>query len=580
MSKKKETSSVLSKILIPIFILGLCTILGNIGMMRAIIHNQQESKRISGTGMEVIKSLDELYLSYEKVQKNVLIFCLEENPQIREVAKYELKEQKKSIQEAKDILENHKENFSEHGQTLITETFEMAEKLQSDVYTILARARTDQKKAYEMFQKYLSKWSDGIKKNIDLLNEENNTMIEEAKKNEKKTEQQSRILSISIIVITILTFIVAIVVLIELIVKPLKRQKAELTKIIEDINQKQGDLTKRLTVKGKDEISACAQGVNTFLKTLQGIMSSIIQQSDAIENIVSVSSASVGVANENARDISAITEELSATMEEVSATTNHVGQNVEETEKRVQKMDDKTKQIAEYTSKMKEHAITLEKNARNNMSNTQKMIGSITEEMEAALEKSKSVAKIGELTEEILSIAGQTNLLALNASIEAARAGDAGKGFAVVAEEIRLLADSSRDTANNIQNINQMVSSVVNELVQQIMKMERYMNETILTDYQTFAEGGKQYSDDAQRIYQSINEAAEDVTEILRNVTEITQAIQGISHAVDESASGVSDAAMSMDALVMSVAEVNAQLQENEAIAKKLKLEEESFTRV
>ena len=59
--------------------------------------------------------------------------------------------------------------------------------------------------------------------------------------------------------------------------------------------------------------------------------------------------------------------------------------------------------------------------------------------------------QIGELTEEILAISTQTNLLALNASIEAARAGEAGKGFAVVAEEIRTLADDTRETVEKIK---------------------------------------------------------------------------------------------------------------------------------
>ena len=74
-------------------------------------------------------------------------------------------------------------------------------------------------------------------------------------------------------------------------------------------------------------------------------------------------------------------------------------------------------------------------------------------------ENSKSVDHVNELTDEILNISSQTNLLALNASIEAARAGDVGRSFSVVADEIRLLADSSRETANKIQNINSVVIS-------------------------------------------------------------------------------------------------------------------------
>ena len=97
-------------------------------------------------------------------------------------------------------------------------------------------------------------------------------------------------------------------------------------------------------------------------------------------------------------------------------------------------------------------ADSLAKSADENKRTTDEMVGNIVGTLKKAIEDSKSVERVNELTGEILNISSQTNLLALNASIEAARAGEAGKGFAVVADEIRQLADSSRDTANNIQD--------------------------------------------------------------------------------------------------------------------------------
>ncbi len=81
--------------------------------------------------------------------------------------------------------------------------------------------------------------------------------------------------------------------------------------------------------------------------------------------------------------------------------------------------------------------------------------------LQASIEDSHQIENINSLTGDILSIAAKTNLLALNASIEAARAGEAGKGFAVVADEIRVLADGSKETANNIQQISKGVVDAV-----------------------------------------------------------------------------------------------------------------------
>ena len=113
---------------------------------------------------------------------------------------------------------------------------------------------------------------------------------------------------------------------------------------------------------------------------------------------------------------------------------------------------------------MKANAEKIESDARYNMVQTGEKVGNILDVLNKAIEDSKSVDQVNNLTNDILNISSQTNLLALNASIEAARAGEAGKGFAVVADEIRQLADSSRETANKIQSINSVVVAAVNNL--------------------------------------------------------------------------------------------------------------------
>ena len=243
-------------------------------------------------------------------------------------------------------------------------------------------------------------------------------------------------------------------------------------------------------------------------------------------------------------------------------------------------MAEQTKELTAYAQDMRTRATDLEQTATENMRNTNNIIGEITTEMNQALENSKSVEKVTQLTSDILSISSQTNLLALNASIEAARAGEAGKGFAVVADEIRQLADSSRETANNIQTINELVIQAVDGLVKSSEKIIAYINENILSDYQSFVEGGQQYNKDATYIDTTMVEYSQEAQSILDTMTEITESIEGISRAVEESATGVTDAATNIDSLVQSLDTVNHQMKDNSAVAKNLKQQSEAFVNV
>ncbi len=205
--------------------------------------------------------------------------------------------------------------------------------------------------------------------------------------------------------------------IIKTVVKPLRKQTSELTEIIDEIKGGHGDLTKRVTVKSMDEIGQSSIGINHFIETLQNIMSNIISNSNVLDGVVGNVASSVAASSDNANDISAIMEELSATMEEVSATTNSVSENTTAAEGKVQKMADQTKVMSQYAQDMKKRATELEHTATENMNNTNEMIGEITTEMNQALENSKSVEKVAQLTADILNISSQTNLLALNASI-------------------------------------------------------------------------------------------------------------------------------------------------------------------
>lgn len=383
-----------------------------------------------------------------------------------------------------------------------------------------------------------------------------------------------------LLVVALLAQVIVLNVAINTILKPLQKIDNELEEIITDINSGRGDLTKRISVRRNDEIGAVSECVNEFIGTLQNIMSRIISDSNVLDGVVGNVANNVSSSNDSANDISTIMEELSATMEEVAASAGEVSSSTAGIEARVKKISDRTEEITVHAQEMKERAASLESGAKANMEHTSKVIGDITREMESALEGSKSVDQVAQLTEEILSISSQTNLLALNASIEAARAGEAGKGFAVVADEIRQLADSSRETANNIQSINEMVIEAVRGLVGSSEKIITYINETVLPDYESFVQGGQLYNEDATKIDEDMKAYAHEVRQIKKRMIEVAEAIEGINSAVEESSKGVTDAAISVDSLVSAITEVNGQMAENSEVAKNLKEESSNFINV
>ncbi|MDD2968991.1 MAG: methyl-accepting chemotaxis protein [Lachnospiraceae bacterium] len=364
------------------------------------------------------------------------------------------------------------------------------------------------------------------------------------------------------------------------IIRPLKNVNQDFGKIIEALEDNQGDLTLRLMNQSEDEIGQIIDGINRFLEMLQTAMISIKSGSEVIHGSSEIIYNHMNQSKELTSNISSSLNELSASMEEINSTLATIDAGAQKVLVSADQMEEQAKQNSERISMIAVHADQLYEKTHHSKEETLDMIGSIRESMDEAIKSSRSVERINILTENILGISAQTNLLALNASIEAARAGTAGKGFSVVADEIRKLAENTKETASDIQNISHMVTDAVEELVKNAEGIMIYMDRNVLNDYDDFVELAGDYKKDTESMSQLLNSFKKSATQLRKISEDIAGGIQGITSAVEESVTVVIHAGEDTSELLDSVTNTTIEAGKNEMIVGELNEQLNRFKKV
>lgn len=385
---------------------------------------------------------------------------------------------------------------------------------------------------------------------------------------------------ILLVIVDVLVIVLLSLVINKSIVHPAKLAKKDLDDIILGIESGQGDLTLRVFDQTGDEIGQLANGVNHFIDTLQGLMIKIQSASKDMKDSSYLVQEEAESSNMNASNVSAASEELAASMEEVSASLYDLAQGCNDLLEKMSGMNEDAKDSAIKLHKVKTVAEDSYKDAIASKEKTVETFDGIQKGVVDAVEASKSVNEISELTEKILNIAAQTNLLALNASIEAARAGEAGKGFAVVADEIRQLADDSRETANNIQEISTKVIGAVTDLSGNATEMIRFVLSDVAEDYDNFVKIIGNYEADTDQASNSFNDFATMSKDSVTKMNDMNEGINNISIAIEESAKGVTNVAEEIAQLVTAISTITTQADENKNLSETLSDEVAKFEKV
>ena len=393
------------------------------------------------------------------------------------------------------------------------------------------------------------------------------------------------------------------------------------TAMLEDIAEGEGDLTKRLRVEGKDEIAQLSARFNTFVGKVHDIVSQVAKAANLVTNSaqgVSATAEEVGCTSQSisetmgmvavgSRDQSTTIRSSADAMERLNGAISEVAEGaqsqaitVEQTVALIQQINEAIDQVAVRAQKAAANGQEVANVAIAGGEQVQEAVGSINRIMVATERVADIVRQLGEnsnqigmIVETISDIAEQTNLLALNAAIEAARAGEQGRGFAVVADEVRKLAERSSKAAANISelinNTLQMTEHAVaamNDGSQEVSEGAKLANqagkalsaiESAITTIMTQVED---ISNASRDMNQSSNEVVQAVTAVSAVTQQTTAAVEEMSASSNEVMQQITQVAAFSEESVASANEVASTLQEQSASTEEMAASAEELVKM
>lgn len=451
-------------------------------------------------------------------------------------------------------------------------------KYRKTVESLLVTSAENKTQAYVSATSNLPMFNEHIENYMNRMLEITAQEMEQA---QGQMEQSAARVPGIISVASIALLVVVIVIMLGLrlwVIGPVKKATKQVDELVEGIRCNKGDITKRIHVGSRDEVGRLAIAINDLVAQMQIIIRAITEgcgqmeekQADIISNVEKVNAT----ADHTMRNLGV----MSRGMQLVTGAIEGVQQDTGVLDHTVENMLEVAQNGRNYAADIKEKAGKMKVTAVESKQEATLVMKEIDTAMTESIANSRQIHKITELTEEILGIAGTTNLLALNASIEAARAGEAGRGFAVVAEEIRKLADSSRESANNIQEISNRVVESVEELSENATRLLEFMNTRVMKDYDALEDTGSNYHEAADHVDEMMNEFGQKIDELLSVLQNVNTANTQMEATVGDSTEKLSVVEKNNQGLQQEMKDISYAVEELAASAGQLKESIRCFT--
>lgn len=451
-------------------------------------------------------------------------------------------------------------------------------KYRKTVESLLVTSAENKTQAYVSATSNLPMFNEHIENYMNRMLEITAQEMEQA---QGQMEQSAARVPGIISVASIALLVVVIVIMLGLrlwVIGPVKKATKQVDELVEGIRCNKGDITKRIHVGSRDEVGRLAIAINDLVAQMQIIIRAITEgcgqmeekQADIISNVEKVNAT----ADHTMQNLGIMSEG----MQLVTGAIDGVQQDTGVLDHTVENMLEVAQNGRDYAADIKEKAGKMKATAVESKQEATVVMKEIDTAMTESIANSRQIHKITELTEEILGIAGTTNLLALNASIEAARAGEAGRGFAVVAEEIRKLADSSRESANNIQEISNRVVESVEELSENATRLLEFMNTRVMKDYDALEDTGSNYHEAADHVDEMMNEFRRKIDELLSVLQNVNTANTQMEATVGDSTEKLSAVEKNNQGLQQEMKDISYAVEELAASVGQLKESIRCFT--
>jgi methyl-accepting chemotaxis protein len=337
----------------------------------------------------------------------------------------------------------------------------------------------------------------------------------------------------------------------------ISRPIKETTAMLKDIAQGEGDLTKRLQVRGADEVGELAKWFNEFVSKVQVLIRKISEQAATLaaasEELSTTSNSIAANAEEmtvQANTVSAATEQSNANVTAVSSSAEEMSASMSVVASAVEELSSSIREVTTQCKKESEMASEASREATNTR---------------AIMEKLGIAAKsIGTVVDVIKQIASQTNLLALNATIEAASAGEAGKGFAVVANEVKELArqtaTATEDIRRQVAEMQENTSAAIGAIatIDQVITQVNSVSQSIVSSIDEQHRAVDEIARNVAGVDEGAKDVARNVSESAVALAEVARTITGVNEAANDTARGITQVNGAIDDLTRLAAEMDS----------------------